>query len=109
MQPEQTPGLLSPDHPLAPKYWRNETSGVLATAIMRYLERREALTVRDIALIRAYIVQWIDSPVWEANPHMHDEERCHLTALRREAREVSTVALLDAWIDEALRQGHDPL
>jgi len=105
----QMAGLLPPGHPLAPRYWRDETSGVLAPAIERYLTRPRDLTVRDIGLIRAYIRQWIDSPMWDANPHADAAQRANLRELRSLAANVASVGDLRHWFDVALDMGHDPL
>jgi len=102
-------GLLPLSHPLAPKYWRAETSGVLAPAIERYLLRPKTLTPRDVSLIRAYIRQWIDSPAWDANPHGNEAQRANLNELRSLAARITTVADLRHWFDAALDMGIDPL
>ena len=57
-----------------PGYWRNESSGVLAPAVKRYLAG-ESLTLREIGLLRAYFRQWVDSPVWDQNPHQAPRAR----------------------------------
>jgi len=64
-------------HPLAPKFWRHEPSGVLAPAIERYLNN-VLLTVRDVSLIRAYFEQWVNSPVWDQNPYYTRESIAEL-------------------------------
>jgi hypothetical protein len=56
--------LPAPDHPDAPKYWRYETSGDLARAVERFLNN-EPMTPVDIGLMRLYLMQWVDSPVWD--------------------------------------------
>jgi len=52
----------------APKFWRHEVGGDLAMAVRHYLREPDALTLSEIALMRAYVVQWIDSPAWDCNP-----------------------------------------
>ena len=105
----QMAGLPPADHPDAPKYWRYETSGVLAPAIERYVRRPRDMTVRDVALVRAYIRQWIDSPAWDANPHAGDAARVNLRELRSLARSITTVQDLHCWFKTALDMGIDPL
>ena len=101
--------LIPPDHPDAPKYWRYETGGDLRPAIERYLEHPRKVTVRDVVLIRAYIRQWIDSPVWDANPHATAESRRVLAALRIRATGISNLADISAWFAAAASNGLDPL
>jgi hypothetical protein len=94
--------------PLAPKFWRNETGGQLHEAIGRYLEAPGRMTSKDIALVRAYICQWVNSPVWELNPLHYAESLTELADLRESARLLFTVADIHAWIDRALDAGIDP-
>jgi hypothetical protein len=100
--------LPAPDSPLAPKYWLHETDGKLASAIKRYLNG-EGLSVDDILLIRAYLRQWIDSPVWDQNPHMNDNGRRVLAEMRFLVKGLKNRADLDRWIGVAVDQGMDPL
>jgi hypothetical protein len=86
----------------------SETSGELAPAITRYLEARP-LFVRDIALIRAYLRQWIDSDVWDANPSQDDDGRMELSRLRKMARAITCQRDIEVWIAEAVGFGVDPL
>ena len=53
---------------LAPKFWRNETSGQLEFAVRAYLDNPQTMTPNEIAYMRAYLGQWIASPVWDMNP-----------------------------------------
>jgi hypothetical protein len=98
--------LLPPDHPQAPKYWMYEVSGKLVPAIKRYLEGTRAFP-DDVNLIRAYLRQWIDSPVWEDGAE--GETRSALDDLRRKARELRTIDDITAWVEDALNLGIDPL
>jgi hypothetical protein len=92
----------------APKYWQHEIGGALRIAIENYLNNR-LMTVCDVALMRAYLVQWIDSPVWEMNPSIDARSMAALGALRLEARRIRNVADIHRWIHDALQEGHDPL
>lgn len=92
-----------------PLYWRYEISGALAQAIAIYLTAPEQMTVRGVALIRAYLRQWVDSPVWDANPSHNEFSRAQLAELRHRARDLADVRQIDAWLDDALIQGIDPL
>ena len=98
--------LLPPDHPQAPKYWIDEVSGKLVPAMKRYLEGTRAFP-DDVNLIRAYLRQWIDSPVWDSG--VDSETRNALDELRRKARELRTISDITAWVEQASDLGIDPL
>jgi hypothetical protein len=100
--------LPPPDSPDAPKYWRHETGGALRVAVENYLSN-ELMTVREVALMRAYLSQWIESPVWELNPSLDAQARASLAFLRLRARRIQTVQDIHRWIADALAEGHDPL
>jgi len=95
-------------HPDAPKFWRFESSGVLAPAIERYL-KNETLTIRDVTLIRRYFEQWINSTVWDQNPNHDAESRAELARLRKTAAAIATARDIRDWVHEALDIGVDPL
>jgi hypothetical protein len=101
--------LPAPGDPAAPKYWKYETSGVLAHAVETYLTHRSAVTMRDIAYLRAYCMQWIDSPAWDTNPHLTAASMRELADLRLDARAIFSLAALDNWIARAIAEGVDPL
>jgi hypothetical protein len=101
------PPLIPPSHPDAPKYWMHETSGQLAAAIQRYLRSRRLMKVRDVAMMRAYFRQWINSPVWDQNPH--ESSRANLGELRRTVEEIVSVEGIDMWLRLAEHAGLDPL
>lgn len=107
MSPRLVP--LPTDPADAPKYWRDETSGVLARAIRVFLGDPGDLTVRDVAYIRAYLSQWIQSPAWDANPHHDDRSRAALAELRAGVGAIADAADIRAWLFAALGEGHDPL
>jgi len=98
--------LLPPDHPQAPKYWMHEAGGKLVPAMKRYLDAYDP-EPGDILLIRAYLKQWIDSPVWDGD--IGDETRADLAGLRAEVRELRSSGDITMWLDQALGLGIDPL
>lgn len=104
----KSPVLLDPAHPDAPKYWMWETSGRLGPAIEAYLNRRE-MTVSQMNLMRAYLRQWIDSPVWERNPAADKATLAELQHLRATIRLAQSRKDLSIWLRRALESGHDPL
>lgn len=93
----------------APKFWRHEVGGDLAMAVRHYLREPDALTLSEIALMRAYVVQWIDSPAWDCNPSATAESIAMLGGLRKLARRIVTAKDLRRWFKEALDEGIDPL
>ena len=82
-----------------PGYWMNETSGVLKPAIMAYLTHRP-MTDSDIAAMRAYLRQWIDSPVWLGTA---------IDQMREDVDTLTSRETIHAWLDRALQAGIDPL
>lgn len=101
--------MLSRDDPRAPKYWQNETGGELAKAVRHYLNEPDALTPAEITLMRAYVIQWIDSPAWDRNPNATTESIAMLSGLRAQAKRIATARDLSRWFKDALQEGHDPL
>jgi hypothetical protein len=79
-----------------PGYWMFETSGALRPAIVVYLSR-EPLDDEQIALIRAYLKQWIEGD-------FEDVE-----GLREAVDEIRDVPSLDRWLYRADQVGVDPL
>lgn len=100
--------LLPVDDPLAPKFWRHETSGILEGPIMRYLEG-QPVSSEDVRLIRLYLEQWIDSPVWLMNPSADATAKAELEKLRQSARRITSRKDIDAWIEAGMDLGIDPL
>ena len=85
-----------------------EESGVLSAAVKAYLNG-ERLTARQVRLMRLYLKQWIDSPVWDENPHAPAETRRELAELRGLADAIETERDVADWIERALDSGIDPL
>jgi hypothetical protein len=87
----------------------NETTGKLKPVIETYLLRPSEMTLRDVAIMRTYLVQWIGSPAWEAMPHGTEDFAEGLAALRLEAGAIRTVREIDAAIAHMTEAGLDPL
>jgi len=83
-----------------PGFWLYETSGVLRPAVEAYLygSRVAPLAPEHIATLRAYLRQWIASPVW------HDADH-----LRASIDGLTSREAIDQWLDNALAVGIDPL
>jgi hypothetical protein len=99
--------ILPPDHPDAPKYWMNETSGVLKPVIEKYLRGGE-LGPNELGIFRAYLRQWLESPVWNMGP-VDAEGRDALNGLRKRISSIDSMDRLGDWLQAALDQGIDPL
>jgi hypothetical protein len=87
----------------------NETTGKLKPVIETYLQRRGDMTLRDVAIMRAYLVQWIESPAWEMMPHGTEDFAEGLAALRLDACAIRNVKDIDAAIARMTDAGLDPL
>ncbi len=82
-----------------PGYWMNETSGELAVAVQRYLSG-EQLRFRDIRLLRSYLDQWINAPVWAVD--------ASIIQLRAEIPGLRTREDIARWTELALEANVDP-
>lgn len=91
-----------------PGYWMWETSGVLRPAIEVYLTGA-AMTPEQVAIMRAYLRQWIDAPVWDRNPHAAESEGAALAAMRRRIDCLTSRPSIEAWLADAVALGMDPL
>lgn len=100
--------LPAPDSREAPKYWQYEIGGELVPAMHRLISQ-ERLTETDITLIRLYLWQWIQSPVWDRNPHLGAAGAAELATLRDTAGKIRTVAHIREWVAVATDWGMDPL
>lgn len=85
-----------------PGFWMNEATGVLEPAVSAYLNG-QPLTETHIAALRAYLIQWVSSPIW-----MNSDDD-FLTPLRAETAMVSDRASIERVVDEMTQRGMDPL
>jgi hypothetical protein len=85
---------------MTPGYWGNEVTGELRRAVETYLYNRK-MSDEEIALMRAYLRQWIDAPTWAG-----DET---LAGLRATVDTIRTKHDLDVWLRTAMNLGIDPL
>lgn len=93
----------------APGYWRDETSGLLAPVVTRYLQGERALNASEIDILRRYFVQWACASIWDTNPHLDHEGEANLERLRERARAIRAISDVDRWREAALELGMDPL
>lgn len=88
-----------------PRFWMQESSGVLHPVIEAYLHGDE-LDAAQVATMRAYLRQWVMSPVWDANPFAEGGE---LDELRAQVDTMQTREDVDSWLQRAMEAGIDPL
>jgi hypothetical protein len=91
-----------------PGFWMYETSGVLAPALYAYLKGAE-LTEPQIATLRAYLRQWIMSPIWDQNPHADADALEWLAEMRARIDELTDRTAIARWLLDATEGGLDPL
>jgi hypothetical protein len=84
---------------MQPGYWMHETSGVLKPAVVAYLQGGQ-MTPRQIAALRAYLRQWIASPVWCG---------ARIDELRAGIDSLTDRDAIREWLAAADEQGIDPL
>lgn len=82
-----------------PGFWRYEVSGALRPVIVAYLTGA-AIDAAGIALMRGYLRQWIEAPVWHGPS---------IEQLRAEVDGLTSRAAIAAWLDRAELAGIDPL
>jgi hypothetical protein len=85
----------------APYHWIWETGDGLRPAVERYL-RHEPLSIKDIALIRAYLLQWVRAPVWYSAD-------AQMVELRTAVEDIKTRGDIERSIAMAVILGMDPL
>ena len=93
--------------PQPPKYWTFEPPE-LSVAVHAYTAGK-GLTVRDVALMRAYLKQWVDSPVWEGYPYETDGGRQWLAGLRERVRAIASPADIKQALSIMTARRMDPL
>jgi len=87
-----------------PLRWQDEQSGELPAAIMAYFHHKEQPMLRlQIKLVLDYLRYYIHAPCWMYDP---PEE---LAELRSRVETLSTEEEIDAWIQDCLEIGIDPL
>lgn len=90
-----------------PLYWRNETSGILANAVLAYIGHAAgtgpAPSDDQARLLIAYCRYFIRAPVWQFNP----EPLLH--ALQDAIDQATDLAALDQWLNACLDLGIDVL
>lgn len=91
-----------PGLPAFPLNWRDETSGVLPSAVFAYLE--DKATAEQLKLVAAYIEYYIQAPVWDIEDNAFEEE---LKALRESSKNLKTRQEIHDWIFQAMKIGLD--
>lgn len=83
----------------SPGYWMYETSGVLRPAVFAYFGG-EPMSDEQIAALRAYLRQWINSPAWLGDK---------VAKLRAEVDNLTSREAIRKWLQIAEAEGIDPL
>ena len=94
-----------------PRYWRDEQTGRLGSAITAYFDNRiqtRPISPADCALVAAYCRYWINAPRWDQNPHQDEEGRARLAALRESAKYLTHAGTIAKWTRRAIALGMDP-
>jgi hypothetical protein len=94
---------VSPARENKPKFWTNETP--LVEVVNKYLQTPRQLTLREVALIRGYLKQCIDSPDWSSGLHNAQV----LTELRGNINRVTSAAHIRLWLTTAREIGIEPI
>jgi hypothetical protein len=81
-----------------PGYWMYETTGVLQPAVEAYLGGGP-MSPEHIAALRAYFRQWMAAPWFGVA----------IQELRAGIDGLGSRAAIEAWLDEAMVAGIDPL
>lgn len=92
----------------APCYWMHEQTGVLRPAVEAYLQDRP-MHIHHVLALRAYLRQWIMSPVWDQNPHATETDREILATLRDAIDRLHTRQAIQLWLYDAVALGLDPI
>ena len=94
-------------HLQLPYYWKDEATGLLPEAIHSYLDyilgKRTSFGLRDFCLVVAYMKHFINAPCWP------EDSDGLLASLRIGIDKVETAKGIDAWIQQCLLIGLDPL
>ena len=83
-----------------PGYWMAETSGELAGAVRRYVSGA-TLAERELELMKAYLRQWTDAPMWGPSEDLDE--------LRIRVQLIETEADIHYCVAELVGLGMDPL
>lgn len=85
-------------HDTVPIHWRHQPSPLLHAAVQAFLGG--SLTAERSAALHAYFVQWINAPGF-VGPAVED--------LRQRVDGLTSVATMNAWVNDAIEAGCDPL
>lgn len=85
-----------------PGYWMHETSGALRPVVEAYLHD-EPLTGEQLAVMRAYLRQWIGAWWW------FDDDKGSLATLRERIETLTDQPAIERWLADARTLGIDPI
>ena len=101
-------GLSARESFRVPCHWTDEVSGQLAPAVQAYLKHQRLSRVQ-VRVLRAYFLQWIQSPVWDMNTHTTKQSRIELRLLRESVSSICSNEDIHHWLQDAVKLGLDPL
>ena len=90
----------------APDYRMDKTGGLLRAAVEAYLHGGE-MTPTALMALQAYLKRSIPAPNWRGEGVEGLQER--VEDLRERVEDLDTREKLEAWLDDALDIGIDPL
>jgi hypothetical protein len=88
--------------------WTDEVTGQLARAVILYLQGQQ-LSSRDVDALRIYLRQWIQSRIWDMNPHATIENRRALSRLRDSVTSIRSRKDIGQWLQGAEKLGLNSL
>lgn len=94
--------------PRGPLRWQDDVSGILPAAMLAFFEDK-GMNPDQFYLVREYGQYYINAPCWDWNPHLDEEGKAELAALRERIKAVRSKHELMAWVDACLDMGIDPL
>src|SRR5262245_248497 len=97
------------EHQLATQREDNYTVSGLGIAVPG-LRRKKTLDQSDLIVLRRYLQDWIDSPVWTISRSTTDADREEINALRYRVRfALDTEHDIREWLADAAAWGIEPL
>ena len=102
---KRIPNIYPNGGPLA---WQNDQSGTMPKVMLLFFERKAPLTPAQFELVREWGEYYLNAPCWDDNPHMDDELKADLAAVRKQIKEAKTLQDIDGFIEACLELGIDP-
>ena len=94
-------GTGSKRAPISPKYWQDGLDAEIFRPIVKQYLEQGILDAEGIAVMRAYLRYWIDSPIWNQVDTLRD--------LRDRVAGIEDAEDVQAWLRDARKLGIVPL